>query len=668
MTAPNGNPRTGSVALSENPLIYGHIGRDPGAVQQVTDVVGDSGDGILELSSDDLDDIDEFDYENGQTWMYQIAQCARENDWDDAHVVGELPAPHHKRIEDLRASDIGSLVSVECRVTDCTEQFAIVGEAVFRCEDCGEEYERVQSTDSMELNKPNKCECGAGKRSLDLKRRRSEMVDTQQLIAQDLHTASSTPDPSEVRGNVHNLLVNSVEPGETVTLTAIVHATETQDIRKAMKSDLYLQVVGAQHHDEDFAGVEISDEEEEKIREIATSDDVYQRLEASIAPSLSGDYSLARRALGFQLFGAVSHGSDHEKHREQIHIALVGDPGSGKSMMGRYVEQIAPTGVYQSADNVTEVGLTAAVSREDRFDSSEWTLSGGTLVRADGGLAVIDELDKAPEAIQSSLQEPLSEQQVSISKGPISATLPARCSSLLIANPEGERFSVARPIADQINIRPAIWDRMDVIIPFADRPDEERDEEMADAILDRASGETPDHIEPDLIRKWVAYARENVDPQITEEAREFIKEEWVSLRGLSEGSRVSVGARQLDSIIRLSEASARIRLSETVEQEDAERAADMMSRWMSLLMTDTNGEWSVDSIGGRDASQMDIEDAMWTAISDLGDGEGAPRSDVVAAIIDGSGVERAEAQQAINKFVGRGELKQENGALVSGGA
>ena len=667
MTAPNGS-RTGSVSLSDNPLVYGVHGRDPGAIQQVADVVGENGDSILELSSDDLDDIDDFSYEDGQTWMHRIAKHTRQNDWDDTHVVGQLPDPHHKRIEDLRASDIGSLVSIECRVTDCTEQFAVVGEAIFRCSDCGEEYERIQNMDSMELNKPNNCECGAGKRALDLKRRRSEMVDTQQLITQDLHTASSTPDPSEVRGNVHNFLVGEVEPGETVTLTAIVRATETQDIRKAMKSELYLQVVGVQHHDEDFAGVEISDEEEEKIREIATSDDVYQRLEASIAPSLSGDYSLARRALGFQLFGAVSHGSDHEKHREQIHIALVGDPGSGKSMMGRYVEKIAPTGVYQSADNVTEVGLTAAVSREDRFDSSEWTLSGGTLVRADGGLAVIDELDKAPEAIQSSLQEPLSEQQVSISKGPISATLPARCSSLLIANPEGERFSVARPIAEQINIRPAIWDRMDVIIPFADRPDEERDDEMADAILDRASGETPDHIEPDLIRKWVAFARENVDPQIIEEAREFIKEEWVSLRSLSEGSRVSVGARQLDSIIRLSEASARIRLSETVEQEDAERAADMMSRWMSLLMTDTNGEWSVDSIGDRDASQMDIEDAMWTAISDLGDSEGAPRSDVVEAIIDGTGVERAEAQQAINKFVGRGDLKQENGALVSGGA
>jgi replicative DNA helicase Mcm len=450
--------------------------------------------------------------------------------------------------------------------------------------------------------------------------------------------------------------VNELEPGETVRLTGIVK-DESGD---QAANEYYIQITGIEHLDKSYAGVEITDDEEEEIKEIAASDHVHSHLKSSIAPTIKGDYDLAREALLLQLVGGVGRGDDQ---RSQIHVALVGDPGTGKTSLSRYTDKIAPNSEYQSADNVTKVGLTAAVTREERFDTAQWTLSGGVLVRADGGHAIIDELDKAPESVQSSLQEPLQDQVIDVSKASISATLPARCSVLLVANPDNERYDRYQEISKQIPITPTIWSRMDAIIPFVDEPDEEVDGAVVESILNQATGEEPDVVSPEMMRKYVSYARQ-IDPVLSEEAERYIDEQWSEIRQQSASGSTTIGYRQAKSLVRFAEASARIRLSETATIEDAERAVSLLRGWMDLIASDEDGSYNIDAVeSGADLSQRQRIEAMWRTIDGQADDDGwAVRDDVVSELVE-LGIDKTDAQQTLNKFLGKGDIEQDDGRL-----
>ncbi|MDS0278038.1 ATP-binding protein [Halomicroarcula sp. S1AR25-4] len=333
-------------------------------------------------------------------------------------------------------------------------------------------------------------------------------------------------------------------------------------------------------------------------------------------------------------------------------MAFVGDSGTGKTKLARGTVDVTPTSQYKSADNCTVAGLTAAATHEDRFDTSKWTLTGGALVRADGGHAVIDELDKAGDEVQDSLQETMSEQQVSVSKASIDATLPARCSVMLVANPNNGRFDISRPLDKQIDIKPAIWSRLDIIVPFVDQVDREKDEAIVEGILNRAQEDEADSLDEDFITKYVSYAR-RIDPMVTDEAREHLKETYHEMRDNSVGDRVAVGTRQFEGMVRIAEASARVRLSEDAELEDAKRATDIMDTWMSMLMTDNTGSFSVDAFHEEVEERSEIN-SLWRAMEELDDGDGADRQAVQEIMEERYGIE--EAYQTVNKHMD--ELEQ----------
>ncbi|MFA6710360.1 MAG: ATP-binding protein [Candidatus Methanomethylophilaceae archaeon] len=265
---------------------------------------------------------------------------------------------------------------------------------------------------------------------------------------------------------------------------------------------------------------------------------------------------------------------------------------------------------------------TAAAVKDD-FGDGRWTLEAGALVLADKGLACIDELDKMTPQDRSSLHEAMESQRISVAKAGITATLQCRCSLLAAANPKHGRFIPEEKPVGQIDLPPALMSRFDLIFVIQDKPDAKLDKEITKHILrahqrgqvrslretdiegvnkEKILAETDD-IAPvydeELLRKYVAYAKQNYHPVMTDTAKTMIENDYLNIRKTGEGGNtVPITARQLEAYVRLSEASAKARLSNFVEEQDAARAIDMVNYYLNKIAMDkSTGKFDVDRIG-----------------------------------------------------------------------
>ncbi|CQH61535.1 ATP-dependent DNA helicase MCM (intein-containing) [Halobacterium hubeiense] len=375
---------------------------------------------------------------------------------------------------------------------------------------------------------------------------------------------------------------------------------------------------------------------------------------------------------------------------EGTHAYLSNGVVSHNSALISYVQNIAPRSVYTSGKGSSSAGLTAAAVRDDFGDGQQWTLEAGALVLADQGVAAVDELDKMAADDRSAMHEALEQQKISISKAGINATLKARCSLLGAANPKYGRFDQYEPIGEQIDLEPALISRFDLIFTVTDEPDPEEDAQLAQHILqtnyagelntqqnqlasanhteDEVSAET-DNVAPaidaSLLRKYIAYSRRNCYPTMTDEARDAIEEFYVDLRaeGQGEDSPVPVTARQLEALVRLGEASARVRLSDTVEKEDAERVIEIVRSCLQDIGVDPEtGEYDADVVEtGRSKTQRDRVKNVKAIIKEIEDefDEGAPVEEVLDRAEE-VGMDASKAEHEIEKLKEKGELYQPN--------
>jgi len=274
---------------------------------------------------------------------------------------------------------------------------------------------------------------------------------------------------------------------------------------------------------------------------------------------------------------------------------------SGKSALLKRITQIAPKGRYVSGKGVSGAGITAAVVRDEFL--SGWALEAGAMVLSSDGLVCVDELDKMSNEDRAAMHEALENQTVSISKANIQATLIARTTVLAAANPKFGRFDPYGIIADQIDLPPTLINRFDLIFPIKDLPEEIRDEKMAKHML--ALHQSPDLNEPEIpteiLRKYVAYARQIVSPKLTDGAIEEIKDFYLRMRksGGSEGSvkTIPISPRQLEALVRLSEASAKSRLDDRVTRKDAKKAIELLDYCLMQVGLDREtGKIDIDRI------------------------------------------------------------------------
>ncbi|MCF7871959.1 ATP-binding protein [Candidatus Woesearchaeota archaeon] len=274
---------------------------------------------------------------------------------------------------------------------------------------------------------------------------------------------------------------------------------------------------------------------------------------------------------------------------------------SGKSQLLKRVSIVAPKTRFVSGKGASGAGLTAAVVR-DEFTRG-WALEAGALVLANKGMVCIDELDKMSAEDTSAMHEALEQQSISISKANIQATLRSETTVLAAANPKFGRFDPYEVLVKQIDLPPPLINRFDLIFPVKDLPDKDKDERLASFILklhkDQISEDTP--VSSELIKLYVAYAKQRIQPVLTEPAMSEIKDYFVSMRNSGSGDEkiksVPISARQLEGLVRLSEASAKTRLSKTVTKADARRAIDLLHHCLTLIgLDEETGKFDIDRI------------------------------------------------------------------------
>jgi replicative DNA helicase Mcm len=311
----------------------------------------------------------------------------------------------------------------------------------------------------------------------------------------------------------------------------------------------------------------------------------------------------------------------------------MGDPGVAKSQLLSYMSQISPRGRFTSGMSASAAGLTAAAVQDSAADG-RWTLEAGALALADLGLAAIDEFDKMNENDRSSMHEAMEQQRISISKAGINATLSTRCAILAAANPKAGRFqSVSEvPFTQQINLKPALISRFDVIWLLTDQPAADHDTMIANHIMNNRANSTPEilidqgsAVDPskssahdgldenkgivnrEMIRKYVAFAKRTIHPTLSQEAQNLLREYYVETRrkGGESHDSIAISARAIEGLYRLAQASARVRLSDEATIEDAQRSIRLTKTWRHELMGENFDETTLQS--GKKATARNRE-------------------------------------------------------------
>lgn len=607
---------------------------------------------------------------------------------DSAHVrVTNIP--NRIPIRDLRSKHLSKFIAVEGMIRRATEVRPRITKAAFKCMRC--DTITFVEQPGNKLDEPySGCENeNCGKRGpFKLIAEQSEFIDSQKgQIQESPESLKGGSNPQSIEINFSDDLTGQISPGDRVIINGILRSVpRTLREGKSTSYDLVLEANSVERLDQEYDELDITAEEEERILELSRDPGIYDKIVSSIAPTIYGSEHV-KRALMYQLFsGVVKQFPDGTRTRGDIHIILVGDPGVAKSQLLRYIIKLSPRGVFASGKSASASGLTAAAVRDDLGDG-RWTIEGGALVMADMGIAAVDEMDKMRDEDKSSLHEAMEQQTISIAKAGIIATLKSRCAVLGAANPVYGRFNRYESLADQIDMPPALLSRFDLIFVLLDVPESVMDSKIATHVIQThyagellqhkdnisSSGITQEYIdeqmirivpeiEPDLLRKYVAYSRRNVYPIMDEDARLHLVDFYTSLRKQGEGKNtpVPVTARQLEALIRLAEASARVRLSNRVTMEDAVRTTDITMECLKNVGIDpATGMLDADIIAsGISKSQRDKIDIVRDIIRTIAErnaGGKAPKKEVYAEA-EKSGITAEELDVNIDQMSRRGEI------------
>lgn len=501
----------------------------------------------------------------------------------------DLPKTAYSKIREIRAKNLDKLLWIEGIVRQASDVRPQVVNARFECPNCGAILSVLQI--DKKFHEPSRCTCGW---KSSFKVISKEMVDAQRLVIEESpDVLEGGEQPRRINVFLQEDLVDPkmeerTTPGSKIRIYGVLKEIPVPlPTGISTRYDIALEANNLIPMEEAFDDIQTTEEDIKQILELAADPKIYKRLSTSIAPSVYG-YEMIKESILLQLFGGVKKvKSDGGSTRGDIHILLVGDPGVAKSVLLKFTSAIAPKGRYVSGKSASAAGLTAAVIKDEFLKG--WSLEAGAMVLSNKGLVCIDEIEKMEEHDRSAMHEAMEQQSVTISKANIHASLRAETTVLAAGNPKLGRFDPYAPIPQQIDISPALLSRFDILFVIRDLPNKANDEAIASHVLQEHQQEIVRDIIPQkLMRKYVAYARQKIKPKLTNEAAEEIKSFYIKLRGQSTKTDsdikpIPITARQLEGIIRLSEAHAKMRLSDEVKREDARKAIELLKLSLSQV-------------------------------------------------------------------------------------
>lgn len=646
----------------------------------------------------DYEDLYQFDRDLTEDYLNQ-PEMIREYA-EEAIRIYDLPAdvrignanirinnlPTTTPLEEIRSKHINQLVQLQGTVAGTSTVRTRFTDTAHECQRCGTLNYIPHSTpqSKAEVEGPEDCQACEKSGPFKIKPELSDVVDTQTIVLeQQIRGVGDSGDIDNIEVKLADDIVGEMKPGDSIVVTGIIKFSD--EPLQTTIPDKYLEatsITDAELNEH----IEIGTDDIERIVDLSNQSSIYEDIVGSIAPSIYG-CDEEKLAIVLQLFSGIQKSlPDGSMIRGDVHVLLVGDPGTAKSELIRAGARLAPRAVTVSGTSTSTVGLTAAATKSSG-NTDPWEIKGGALVKANNGLAVIDNIDGFDDDQFSGLHSSLEQQEINVSKASITETLPAKTSVLAAANPKYGQFDQYEPIGEQLDISPDVISQFDLIFVSPDQPDRDDDAEIAEHIIDKnhagqvsaqrsqthTAGFTQEEvdevtsaiapkIELDLLRKYIAYAQRSCFPTLTDGAKDVIKEFYVDIRsnGVDEDTPVSVTARKLEALVRLAEASARMRLSDTIEVEDAERVVTLVrSNLQDIGIDPEAGKFDADVVETgspkRNQDETEIAKKIVGELESEHEG-GAPMNRAVKQIASVTGSDESKAEAIIEKARRTGDL------------